>query len=469
MAKILVVDDDKMFCEPFSYYIEEIGYECRIASTFQEGLHKAEKGDFDIVFLDVYLPDTNGLEGINRLKQVASSPEVVVITGQGSTYGAEIALKNGAWDYLPKPPSYSNIKLTVNRALQYRARMKQFHGQKLLNRDAIIGQDPRLMDCLEIVARSSETDDGVLVTGETGTGKQLIAQAIHNNSPRSKSGFVTVDCPNLPENLIESLLFGHIKGSFTGAQDNQQGMIQQAHEGTLFLDEVGDLHPSGQKSLLSVLQSKKFRPLGAKEEKRADFRVISATNKPVAEMVEKGHFRKDLYFRLFGFHIDLPPLRERTEDIKLLVNHYLNLICEESGLSIKGVSNDYLDFLIDYEWPGNIRELINVMRTSIANARQEPVIYPHHLPLNLRVSLTQKRFADGPPDEAQTPAVTLGINHLNFPDIKLFRQLTESIYLEDLVKIAEGNIQSACEMSGVSRSGLYLLLEKHGKKLKKKG
>ncbi|MCP3865390.1 MAG: sigma-54-dependent Fis family transcriptional regulator, partial [Aestuariibacter sp.] len=368
-----------------------------------------------------------------------------------------------------KPPSYSNIKLTVNRALQYRARMKQFHGQKLLNRDAIIGQDPRLMDCLEIVARASETDDGVLVTGETGTGKQLIAQAIHNNSSRRKSGFITVDCPNLPENLIESLLFGHIKGSFTGAQDNQQGMIQQAHEGTLFLDEVGDLHPSGQKSLLSVLQSKRFRPLGAKEEKLADFRVISATNKPVSDMVEEGRFRKDLYFRLFGFHIDLPPLRERPEDIKLLVNHYLNKICEESGLSIKGISNDYLDFLVHYEWPGNIRELINVMRTSIANARQEPVIYPHHLPLNLRVSLTQKRFADGPPDEALTPAVTLGINHLNFPDIKLFRQLTESIYLEDLVKIAEGNIQSACKMSGVSRSGLYLLLEKHGKKLKKKG
>ncbi|MDM8523203.1 sigma-54 dependent transcriptional regulator [Desulfococcaceae bacterium HSG8] len=468
MAKILIVDDDEMFYDPFSFYIEELGHNCEIAENFHDGLNMVHKNDYDIVFLDVILPDISGLEGIGRLKKAPSSPEVIIITGQGDSYGAEKALKNGAWDYLEKPPSYTNIKLLVGRALEYREKKLQFCEQKVLNREFIIGNDPKLRDCLEVIARAAGNDGSVFITGETGTGKELMAKAVHINSPRAKRNFVTVDCTNIPVNLAESLLFGHTKGSFTGAHSDQEGLIRQAEGGTLFLDEVGDLHPSVQKSLLSILQNKKFRPLGAKKEVICNFRVISATNRDLKKMVKAGHFRKDLYFRLVAFHVHVPSLRNRADDIKLLMNHYIYIICDEFGISTKGVSKDFTDSLMRYEWSGNIRELTNVLHATIANAMNEPTLYPHHLPVDMRIHFCKAGIKKKEKhEENNAPAVTVEINRTKFPELREFRKLAESEYLDDLIKLSESNVSRACRLSGASRSGLYQLLEKHGKRMKR--
>ncbi|OQX28388.1 MAG: hypothetical protein BWK80_00430 [Desulfobacteraceae bacterium IS3] len=466
MARILIVDDDRMFCEPLSFYIEGIGHQCEIAENLYEGLNMAHKNDYDIVFLDVILPDTSGLEGINNFKKAASSPEVIIITGSGDSHGAEIALKNGAWDYLEKPPSYSNIKLLVGRALEYREKKLRFREQKLLNRELVIGNDVKLRDCLESVGKAAASSGSIFITGETGTGKELMARTAHINSPRAKQNFVTVDCTNIPANLAESLLFGHIRGSFTGADRDQEGLIKQADKGTLFLDEVGDLHLSAQKSLLNVLQKKMFRPLGAKKEIPCDFRLISATNKDLKQMVEAGSFRKDLYFRLNVFHIHLPPLRERAEDIKLLANHYIYKICDEFGINTKGVSKDFTDILMRYEWSGNIRELVNVLHTTIANAVNEPVLYPHHLPLDIRIHFCKKGIKGEQVHKDARLNIVPETDKTRFPSLKEFRNLAELNYLNDLIEISEGSASRAYEIAGISRSGLYLLLEKYGLRMK---
>lgn len=459
MARILIVDDDEIFCSTFSLLIAKMGHEFEIAENLNDGLKMAYRNDFDIVFLDVVLPDRSGLDGIGEFKEVRSSPEVIIITGQGDTNGPEIALKNGAWDYLVKPPSFSNIKLLIGRALQYRSKKFHFLKKEILNSEFIIGKDPKLRDCLEIVGKAAGSDGSVFITGETGTGKELLARALHANSARADGRFVIVDCTNLPENLAESLLFGHEKGAFTGADRSSEGLIRQADGGTLFLDEVGDLRPSAQKSLLRILQDKKCRPLGSTREIALDFRVISASNRDLKKMVETNQFRRDLYFRLVAFHIPLPPLRERISDIKLLTTHYIYKISDELGVNPKGFSKDFLDALACWNWAGNVRELINVLRTAIAKGMEAPVLYPHYLPFDIRVHYLQKRIIEKHGPEGKP----------TFPKFKEYQSLTQSKYLDDLIEASGGQVEKALTLSGTSRSGLYNLLKKHGKKLKETG
>lgn len=456
MARILIVDDDEIFCSTFSLLLTKMGHGFDIAENLNDGLKLSCKNDYDIVFLDVVLPDRCGLDGIGDFKEVRSSPEVIIITGQGDMNGPEIALKNGAWDYLVKPPSFSNIKLLIGRALQYRAKKFHFLKKEILNSEFIIGKDPKLKDCLEIVAKAAGSDGSVFITGKTGTGKEVLARALHVNSTRAEGQFVIVDCTNLPENLAESLLFGHEKGAFTGADRSTEGLIQQADGGTLFLDEVGDLRPSVQKSLLRVLQEKKCRPLGSTKEISLDFRVISASNRDLKKMVEADEFRRDLYFRLVAFQIHLPSLRERISDIKLLTNHYIYKISDELGINPKGYSKDFLDALKCWDWSGNVRELINVLRTAMVEGMDAPVLYPHYLPLDIRVHYLQKCIVEkrGPEEK---PA---------FPKFKEYRSLTKSKYLDDLIEASGGELEKALALSGMSRSGFYNLLKKHGKKLK---
>lgn len=465
MAKILVVDDDQIFYHPFISYLTDQGHECHVAENLTSGISMAQDNDYDIVFLDVVLPDANGIQSITDFRKCSSSPEIVVVTGKGESSGAELALKNGAWDYLEKPPAYSDIKLIINRVLRYRESKPKL--PDVLNRDFIIGQNEVLRGCLELISKAAKSDGGVLITGETGTGKELVARAIHLNSKRAKRGFVTVDCTNIPVNLVENLLFGHVRGVFTGADRDAEGLIKQADGGTLFLDEIADLPPSAQKSLLGTLQSKKFRPLGAKEETHCDFRVISATNRDLGKMQNDGSFRRDLYFRLVTYHIHLPPLRDRLDDIKLLTGHYVSRICEEFGINIKGVSNDLLEALTLYEWPGNIRELINVLHTTIASAMNEPMIYPHHLPLDIRIHL-RKTSLDSPPSREKLLAGASGlIPGGQLPPLKDFRDAAELRYIEALIDLTGGDADRMAIIADVSRSGLYKLLGKHGKRLKR--
>lgn len=463
MANVLIVDDDGMFCEPLSFYINQIGYYCDFANNFARGQAMALERKYDIILLDVFLPDISGLDGISLLKNTPSAPEIIIITGQGNLRGAEIALKNGAWDYLEKPVPYNRIKLLLGRAVEYRKQKLKTCTQKLLKRDFIIGNAPKLIECLEVIARAANTSENIFISGETGTGKDLIAKAVHVNSSREKKNLVTVDCTNIPDNLVEALLFGYTKGIFTGADNNREGLVQQADQGTLFFDEVGDLPLGAQKAILGVLQRKRYRPLGAKKEISCDFRVVSATNRDLKKMVEQGKFRQDLYYRLVSFSIHLPPLRERMEDIKMLTNFYVSQICEELSINSKGVSMDFMEYLTQYDWPGNIRELINILHTSIAQATDEPVLYPQHLPLDMRIGFFKKNLPGESMNGSKFPQIALDINMAHFPKLGVFRDLIESQYLDQLILLSNGKAEEACRRAGISRSGWYHLLDKHGK------
>ena len=304
------------------------------AATLKEGLEKVKSGAVDVVFLDVRMPDGNGLEVLPEIQASSGEPEVIISTGYGDADGAELAIKSGAWDYIEKSSSAKAIHLSLTRALQYRKEKKTAivaNAVRVLRRVNIIGDSPQIHACLDMVAQAAVSDINVLITGETGTGKELFAQAIHNNSARAKSSFVVVDCAALPDTLVESLLFGHVKGSFTGADKDREGLIRKADGGTLFLDEVGELPLVLQKAFLRVLQEHRFRPVGSKSEVKSDFRLVAATNRRLETMATEGTFRKDLLYRISVFALDLPPLQERLSDMKRLARFQTNRLCERHG------------------------------------------------------------------------------------------------------------------------------------------
>jgi len=305
-------------------------------------------------------------------------------------------------------------------------------------------------------------ESNVLICGQTGTGKELFARAIHQNSSRKQHPFVVVDCAALPETLVESVLFGHAKGAFTGADKERQGLIQQAHGGTLFLDEVGELPLSLQKAFLRVIQERCFRPVSGREEIQVNFRLIAATNRDLEAMAAQGTFRNDLLFRLRSFSIDAPPLKQRQGDIRRLTIDYVNRLCEIYNSEVKGLSNDYLEVLEKYTWPGNVRELFNTVEESISLAGNEPTLHMHHLPARLRAMITRHRVNKC----TQSMGSEFGLNMASlddgaFPSINTFRDLMERRYLDKLNRYTQGNRKEACRLSGLSRTRLFELLKKH--------
>jgi len=348
MAKIAIIDDDQFFRDLLAENCQLMGHEIFTAGSISEGKAILSAESIDLLFLDVRLPDGNGLDLLSFVREIPSAPEVIIITGAGDLNGAELAIKNGAWDYLQKPIARQEITLQVKRALEYHEKKHQVPSHVSLNRDDIVGKSPQLCKCLDQIAACASTDTTVLLTGETGTGKELFARAIHANSNRSRQPFIVVDCAGLPEKLIESILFGHIKGAFTGADTNQKGLIEQADGGTLFLDEVGELPLDSQKSFLRVLQEKIYRPLGKGKEVSSNFRLIAATNRDLHAMVGQKNFRSDLFYRLNGFNIHLPPLRERPEDIEKIAMSFIFSICRREKIPVKGVIPQTLQVLIQY-------------------------------------------------------------------------------------------------------------------------
>jgi DNA-binding NtrC family response regulator len=273
MARILIIDDDLKICETLSLVMENLGHDAIYALQLKQGLHTCALEKFDIVFLDVRLPDGNGLEALPDIQKTVGLPEVLIITGEGDPDGAEMAIRSGAWDYIEKPLSLESITLPLRRALQYHEEKQTKVTLEKLNRSGIIGDSPQILKCLNHLAQASSGEANTLVIGETGTGKELFAKAIHQNSPRKGSNFIVVDCAALPENLVESILFGHKKGAFTGAEKDREGLVGMADKGTLFLDEVGELPLATQRTFLRVLQEKKYRRVGGKREKNSDFRL----------------------------------------------------------------------------------------------------------------------------------------------------------------------------------------------------
>lgn len=460
MANILIVDDDKMLCDMVTH---KLGLEHKVAKShnLSEGLAAVSKNVFDLVLLDVRLPDGSGLEAIPQIKATESQPELIIITGEGDPAGAELALMTGAWDYIEKPLSMREITLQVTRALEYRKEKTACKPKMILKRENIIGSNSSLTASLEKVAVSAVTDMSVLITGETGTGKELFARAVHENSLRESGPFIVLDCAAFPEKLVESVLFGHKKGAFTGADQDQGGVVLQANKGTLFMDEVGELPYNLQKAFLRVLQEKRFRSIGGKDEIESDFRLITATNRDLEKMVKEGQFRQDLLYRLKASTIHLPPLRDRQEDVETLTLHYVGHLAKRYGMNVKGVSSEFLDTLRSYTWPGNVRELVNVVEYAIAHSQMDDLLLPIHLPVDIRVSSKYQYISEQ--SEAQDKNVIKDhTGNKSAPGTyKDVMEETEKSYFQDLMFYSQGKIQEACSLSGLSRSGLYSRLKKY--------
>jgi two-component system, NtrC family, response regulator len=461
MAKVLIIDDDSGMCYTLSRMVSMEGHDVDCAQSLKEGSAKSNSGSYDLVLLDVMMPDGSGLDLLPKIRNSPSRPEVIIMTAAGSAEGAEMAIISGAWDYLQKPFSMQELKLLLTRSMQYRSERISHESKPALRLDGIIGRSPEMMRCTEFVARAAFSDANVLITGETGTGKELFARAIHANSSRSKGRFVVIDCGSLPENLVESILFGHVKGAFTGADRDREGLVRQADKGTLFLDEVGELPLPIQKAFLRVIQERSFRPVGAKEESKADFRVIAATNRKLDSMVEEGQFRNDLLYRLRSIVFDLPPLRGRAADILDLVMHYMRTLCDRYGAGLKGISPEFLEAMLTYRWPGNVRELIHAMERAVSAGREAQTLHRYHLPAPIRVhmaasALGAKESLRGEDKtalpEGEIPAITL----------KETVETVEKRYLERLLASTDGSIKEACRISGLSRSRLYERLRKYG-------
>ncbi len=453
MARILVIDDDQTLSTMLVNQLVAAGHLAEAANTLTHGLQKASGEEFDVVLLDVQLPDGNGIEYLARFKNSHSEPEVIIITGHGEADGAEKAIVSGAWSYIEKPHVIRELSLHLTRALQFRQEKKKVNEIPVsLKRERIIGSSDALNKCLDQVARASSCDVSVLITGATGTGKELFARAIHANSNRAKKNFVVVDCAALPETLIESTLFGHVKGAFTGAEKDQEGLIKHADGGTLFLDEVGELPLTMQKTFLRLLQEHEYRPVGSSRHLFSNFRLVAATNRNLEQRVSKNLFREDLLFRLQAFSIDLPPLKDRLEDIRELVTYFISRLCQRYDLETKGVSPDFIEALENYDWPGNIRELHQTIEQVFTSAFLGPTCFAIHLPEQFRVKQARAGFKPRP-HSAETTA--------SLPSWREYKDMSEKSYIQKLQMLSEGNISQACRLSGLSRTRLYQLINKY--------
>jgi len=465
MARILIIDDDMQIANLLSKKILSLGHSSAITQSCEDGVRRAQSSGYDIIFLDVNLPDGSGLDIIPQLRNTIREPEIIIITGFGDEKGAEIAVKNGAWDYICKTSSLNTIELSLSRAIQYHEGKRKAETPIALNTSRIKGKSRIFQNCLNQLAKAANNSANVLITGETGTGKELFALGIHQNSSRSHAHFVVVDCASLPENLVESMLFGHVKGAFTGAEKEQIGLIEQAHNGTLFLDEIGEMPLEIQKKFLRVVQEHTFRPIGAKVERESDFRLIAATNRNLEEMVAKGGFRHDLLYRLRSIHVDLPPLRVRKEDIKELAIHFVTQYCERNSIGVKGFSPDFFDEILRYPWPGNIRELSNAMESTVAEAIHDSVLFSSHVPVYIRIANAKTNVVENTRTESENLRTAPLTTETPFPSLKQFMQkkkrTAEKEYLLQLLSLADSNVENACTLAGISRSRLYGMLKHH--------
>lgn len=392
MAHVLIIDADAAFAQLVAGIAEGLGHRASRAGGLIEGRLLAD--DADVVFLAATLPDGNGVEAMPGLRALPGQPEIIVTAEGGDPDGAERAIRHGAWEWLRKPLPADRVVLPLLRALDYRARLPAQRPSSRL-KHSIVGVSTAIRRCLDVVAEAAGSDAAALVTGETGVGKELFARAIHDNSPRAAAPFVAVDCASLPRSLAGSILFGHRKGAFTGADSNRDGLVLQADRGTLFLDEVGELPLSMQKMFLRVLQEHRFRPVGGRTEITSDFRLIAATNRDLEDMAERSTFRSDLLYRMRTVVVNIPPLRERCEDVTALAGHYLPRIWARFALPEKDISPDFHETLLAYHWPGNVRELIHTLERAVLASQDAPKLFARHLPDYLRICLARAAARNG--------------------------------------------------------------------------
>lgn len=445
MARILVVDDDKAVGESLRSILQYEKHEVELAPGGKEALAFLEKSPFELVLLDVRMPGMDGFEALERIRKVAPAAAVIMISAHANIPQAVEAAKKGAFDFLEKPLDRERLLLVVRNALEHCQLLEENRAlrQNLVSANPILGNSPALRALVEEIRRVARSEARVLIYGENGSGKELVARAIHQLSPRASRPFVAVNCAALPGELVESELFGHEEGAFTGAKSRRAGRFEQAHGGTLFLDEVGDMSLPAQAKVLRVLEEGTVQRLGAARGVNVDVRVLSATNKNLEEAIKKKEFRDDLYFRLNVFPLRVPPLRERQEDIALLGAHFLEESCRRDGLPPKRLGAEAIESLQKHAWPGNVRELRHLMeRLAIALDAEE-----------IRGSDVTRVL--GGPSQFLDP----------FRECKTldeFRRATERAFLETRLKANQWNISKTAQELDITRSQLYEKMDKLG-------
>lgn len=483
MARVLIIDDDPLVCLSIKRCVADMGHEVWTAGDLKDGLALAATG-VDLVYLDLSLPDGDGQTAVEALAACPMHPEVIVITGMGGNYGAEDSLAQGAWEYISKPASPAVIRESLNSVLEYRI-SKMANGDDAApsndtdswNDYGIVGSSASMERVRRLIGRAAASEAGVLILGETGVGKELVAHAIHDNSPRKHGPFIVVDCSNISESLADSVLYGHVKGAFTGAHTDRQGLVAAADGGTLFLDEVGELPASMQKYFLRVLQERTFRPVGSSHEHSSNFRLVAATNRDLEAMTHDGQFRSDLLFRLRTVEVHLPPLRARGSDIAELADSFVARTCERYGLPEKSISPQLAKQLESYPWPGNVRELSNVIEATVIEAGRDPIIYPKHLPSQLRVLFLEK---DHQPvhaihtaelgklqgqDSIATSQKNGAVVMKTYDDYKSMR---DKLYFQQLMDLCDYDITKASSIAGLSVPSIYRHLALVGISTKKR-
>lgn len=451
-CRLLVVDDEPDMLETCQKILERRGHQVTTALDGCAALAAIGKEAFDLVLADLRMPDLSGLEVLRAAKERDPRTAVIIFTGYASIETALQAVREGAFDYLAKPFSKDQLELAVERGLENnrlvaenRILKQQLH--RTYDFSKIIGKSPPITRSLELVAKVAPTDANVLIEGETGSGKELIAHSIHVNSPRGKFAFVPIDCASLPENLLESELFGYERGAFTGADMAKRGLLESADGGTVFLDEIGDLTANIQAKLLRVLQERQFRRLGGQDLLEVNVRVIAATNRNLGELVAAGTFREDLFYRLNVVRICLVPLRERRSDIPLLARHFLKEVSCRWDMNVDKISNVAMMTLQNYDWPGNVRELRNAIEHALS-LTESSQITPLDLPSHILTAL-------------ESPTGLLP--QIAFRQAKQDAMCTfERRYLEQVLGEAEGRISTAATRAGIPRTTFHRLLRKHG-------
>ncbi|MHB8909252.1 MAG: sigma-54-dependent transcriptional regulator [Syntrophales bacterium] len=441
-GKILIVDDDRSLVEVLKVRVESAGYEVTTALREDEALAAVKEQMFDLAIIDLQLEGTDGITLMQKIHLVMPELPVIILTAHGSIESAVEAMKQGAYSYVTKPFNARDLLLQVEKALENRVlkneiqRLKNFLEEEY-DFGNIVARSEKMQGVLEIVTRIAGNDSTVYIQGESGTGKELIAKAIHIASNRKDKPFIALNCAAIPETLLESKLFGHERGAFTGATQSARGSFTQAHTGTIFLDEIGDMSLTIQAKVLRVLQERQFYPVGSEKLMEVDVRVIVATNKDLEEEVKKGLFRNDLYYRVHVIPIQLPPLRERKEDIQPLVEHFLKKFNQNMKKEIKGVTTEAMKKLLLHDWPGNVRELENTIEFAMAMTQLDYITEDYVL---------QSKAL--PADETLKP-------------LKDAKNAFERSYLIGLLQICKGNVSEAAELAGKYRADFYTLLNKH--------
>ena len=458
--RILVIDDEAGIRDSMRMILEYEGYDCLLAATGPEGLAMAEREAPDLVFLDIKMPAMDGIEVLERLKARSDAPPVVMISGHATVSTAVEATRKGAFDFIEKPLASDRVLLTVRHAVdQRRLRDENVTLRRAAEaRHEMVGDSPALERVRDAIGKAAPTNATVLILGESGVGKELVARAIHRNSLRARERFVQVNCAAIPEELIESELFGHEKGSFTGATEKQVGKFEQADRGTIFLDEVGDMSAKTQAKVLRVLQEGEVERLGSARTVKVDVRVIAATNKNLEEEIERGHFREDLYFRLAVIPIHVPPLRERPDDIAPLVRHYVDYFSRENNARPKRISQAALDALSRNRWRGNIRELRNTVERLIIMTGGDVIDLPD-LPESVRSPSSTGGLAAGPPAPKSPSADSSG--EAKAGTLREFKENAERMFLVGKLRENGWNISKTAEVIGTPRSNLYKKLEQY--------